>query len=191
MSVWVEIDSFSVNFELSKSRSTWACELKYAKSHYLRSKVESRSTWACELKLYDDIVVDEGGCHAPRERVSWNRWWCRLSHWIVRHAPRERVSWNDETQAEQLKSEVTLHVSVWVEIISMRLSIAKSLVTLHVSVWVEIVMIRKKYPMQPCHAPRERVSWNFQFDLCCQNIPVTLHVSVWVEIANSPYWADT
>ena len=56
--------------------------------------MESRSTWACELKLYDDIVVDEGGCHAPRERVSWN----------------------DETQAEHLKYEVTLHVSVWVEI---------------------------------------------------------------------------
>ena len=82
-------------------------------------------------------------------------------------------------------SVVTLHVSVWVEIISMRLSIAKSLVTLHVSVWVEIssltsavrifqsrstwacelkLQIRHIELILSSHAPRERVSWNCSDD---------------------------
>ena len=77
-------------------------------------------------------------------------------------------------------------------------------VTLHVSVWVEIVWERKDIMKRLCHAPRERVSWNhhiFWYMLIydrhaprervswnglalhtMQASLVTLHVSVWVEI---------
>ena len=56
----------------------------------------SRSTWACELKSF----------YSDRETK------------ITRHAPRERVSWNETTpQASEEEEKVTLHVSVWVEII--------------------------------------------------------------------------
>ena len=76
---------------------------------------------------------------------------------------------------------VTLHVSVWVEIRGKKIRIFIQWVTLHVSVWVEIVGIPYKNLVDssrstwacelkwscrfqtlapPCHAPRERVSWN-------------------------------
>ena len=35
---------------------------------------------------------------------------------MVGHAPRERVSWNDYEEYTDNLEEVTLHVSVWVEI---------------------------------------------------------------------------
>ena len=35
---------------------------------------------------------------------------------MLRHAPRERVSWNQLIQLQKHKGNVTLHVSVWVEI---------------------------------------------------------------------------
>ena len=56
---------------------------------------------------------------------------------------------------------VTLHVSVWVEILYICLLPIFDFVTLHVSVWVEIYKI---------------IFRNFK------SIRVTLHVSVWVEI---------
>ena len=37
---------------------------------------------------------------------------------------------------------------------------------------------------QVCHAPRERVSWNWQILPLLLRLRVTLHVSVWVEIWN-------
>ena len=60
----------------------------------------------------------------------------------------------------------------------------KALVTLHVSVWVEI-LLKLGDLMQFCHAPRERVSWNIFTALVDILALVTLHVSVWVEIAPS------
>ena len=98
----------------------------------------SRSTWACELKF------------GRTENSIRNR----------RHAPRERVSWNCPYCGDSANENVTLHVSVWVEIFSFDLSDISSIVTLHVSVWVEIL-----YYME----------WHYQ-------TKVTLHVSVWVEI---------
>ena len=102
---------------------------------------------------------------------------------------------------------VTLHVSVWVEIIiSEKMILWKSTVTLHVSVWVEIqCYFKEAYPDEESrstwacelkclwfgkgkiwgerHAPRERVSWNvFPSPVAIEICPVTLHVSVWVEI---------
>ena len=80
---------------------------------------KSRSTWACELKYNGDSVSPErSGGHAPRERVSWNkivifiisplRVTLHVSVWveIARRLP---------VVEEQI---VTLHVSVWVEMIS-------------------------------------------------------------------------
>ena len=55
--------------------------------------------------------------------------------------------------------KVTLHVSVWVEIWFDKVLYLLLNVTLHVSVWVEI-RILKHDNLDPCHAPRERVSWN-------------------------------
>ncbi len=121
-------------------------------------------------------------CHAPRERVSWNlpyQPWAVLSGWsrstwacelkclclselsfAVGHAPRERVSWNLKILKYLKWQEVTLHVSVWVEMYALIFELAVPDVTLHVSVWVEI---------QPAYA-------------CARQCQVTLHVSVWVEI---------
>ena len=83
----------------------------------------SRSTWACELKLSYNTSRFDGMSHAPRERVSWNY------------------------TAEQVKdfADVTLHVSVWVEI------------------------FKSSYCLfNACgHAPRERVSWNHKVIMEC------------------------
>ena len=76
----------------------------------------SRSTWACELKFV--------------RKVNWLH--------ITGHAPRERVSWNPTLPYRRHMRQVTLHVSVWVEIIPSRCLCL---------FWSG-------------HAPRERVSWN-------------------------------
>ena len=60
-------------------------------------------------------------------------WW--------RHAPRERVSWNIFVEERKIPYEVTLHVSVWVEIYNRPIYSKWPHVTLHVSVWVEISKI--------------------------------------------------
>ena len=72
VSVWVEIHERTRVYNVNKSRSTWACELKL-----LRLK-RIFNTW----------------CHAPRERVSWNNAFEVFNKAWQRHAPRERVSWN-------------------------------------------------------------------------------------------------
>ena len=124
--------------------------------------ISSRSTWACELK-----------CGRAKPHKSCGR-----------HAPRERVSWNLLIRSQDNVILVTLHVSVWVEIKSLK-SLTVTLkesrstwacelkflstftqtflhyVTLHVSVWVEI-------SLRSTSRTRKKV---------------TLHVSVWVEIS--------
>ena len=57
-------------------------------------------------------------------------------------------------------TNVTLHVSVWVEIYKTYDSESEPSVTLHVSVWVEIYKYDASYFNDTSHAPRERVSWN-------------------------------
>ena len=121
--------------------------------------------------------------HAPRERVSWNMERIRSLERNERHAPRERVSWNGLRNGDKVTIEVTLHVSVWVEITSLQDGSISDSVTLHVSVWVEIIstfnclnVLRSRstwacelklivFPStlnSASHAPRERVSWNTQ-----------------------------
>ena len=101
VSVWVEITHFSNNYIVTRSRSTWACELKFM--------------WT--------FVNGCIGCHAPRERVSWNiiydvivhsptsrsTWACELKFsrsgnrfFSSGHAPRERVSWNNRCSEKTL-----------------------------------------------------------------------------------------
>ena len=153
----IEIDPL---FALKMSRSTWACELKYIFFCKRRNINMSRSTWACELKFAVGSSPVTSTSHAPRERVSWNRRHGKRTRKTWGHAPRERVSWNVCWPKNCLICTVTLHVSVWVEILT------------H---W-------RKPPRLQSHAPRERVSWNLAaFKTLC-GILVTLHVSVWVEM---------
>ena len=120
--------------------------------------------------------------HAPRERVSWN---CRFFLGfcqVFRHAPRERVSWNDNEVIENSTVNVTLHVSVWVEIWKKE-KISKILICHAPRERVSWNSFPYSCTYQVAsHAPRERVSWNDKYVICGYRIPVTLHVSVWVEI---------
>ena len=77
--------------------------------------------------------------HAPRERVSWNLSRFVNTAEVYRHAPRERVSWNCAFIQFLTISPVTLHVSVWVEMLINGVRQIPPCVTLHVSVWVEIL----------------------------------------------------
>ena len=115
MSVWVEIADTITRFFKIVSRSTWACELKLCCLHLWLSQRESRSTWACELKLHSE-------CGKPLGFESRSTWACELK-WrsslqkqhAPRHAPHERVSWNVAYTWHTGYSQVTLHMSVWVE----------------------------------------------------------------------------
>ena len=93
--------------------------------------------------------------------MSWNAKTSLKRSWPISHAPRERVSWNALADWYWTGVVVTLHVSVWVEIVSPRYTDFYLMVTLHVSVWVEI----------HCKIMVSALS------------TVTLHVSVWVEIS--------
>ena len=126
-------------------------------------------------------------CHAPRERVSWNgSEWLRRC-WTACHAPRERVSWNMKYKAVASAVKVTLHVSVWVEMVYLTL---KKSVLLSRSTWA--CELKWKICTQSfktlCHAPRERVSWNSSISSNIFAMSVTLHVSVWVEIITFSYF---
>ena len=103
----------------------------------------SRSTWACELKYYYANLGYADLCHAPRERVSWNIKGLSWPHERIGHAPRERVSWNEKFPTINTIFDVTLHVSVWVEI--------------------GVFAIFVKFFTS--HAPRERVSWNMPLSI--------------------------
>ena len=95
------------------------------------------SVWV-EIKSADNIGHISIG-HAPRERVSWNCWQVRWTWFLQGHAPRERVSWNFCFRRRKKRTfQVTLHVSVWVEIYKYDASYFNDTVTLHVSVWVEM-----------------------------------------------------
>ena len=125
VSVWVEI--FQIMYALlhRRSRSTWACELKLERCWETETELQSRSTWACELKyrLWGNVRM---------WAESRSTWACELklarqpySHIWLSHAPRERVSWNADCLQSSNEYVVTLHVSVWVEML-MIISIALS-----------------------------------------------------------------
>ena len=122
--------------------------------------------------------------HAPRERVSWNVIIISYNFYWYCHAPRERVSWNAfaglwslqnsqsrSTWACELKfnptiyiphiGKVTLHVSVWVEISNL---LDQVMPKMSRSTWAcELKSkLAKESDFNICHAPRERVSWNYR-----------------------------
>ena len=173
--------------------------------------MSSRYLWLChaprERVSWNDwrsSFVSKIGSHAPRERVSWNFPEDDLGYTNFGHAPRERVSWNLLQKFCLLTNCVTLHVSVWVEIMfspSLGISVQKSrstwaceLKSLAVTCGIsfsghaprERVSWNALRPwelrLDDCHAPRERVSWNAKTIEIDRRTWVTLHVSVWVEI---------
>ena len=120
------------------SRSTWACELKLMSNVQVDSKDVSRSTWACELKYLIDKYKGSSCCHAPRERVSWNH---RFIGFIV-------------------FNNVTLHVSVWVEIVNIGFCCFTSLSRSTWACELKLLIPMRALQILASHAPRERVSWN-------------------------------
>ena len=143
VSVWVEIafvafDHSVVAGHAPRERVSWNftfrnCEITTA----------SRSTWACELKCMVCNANPRVTSHAPRERVSWNLSRFVNTAEVYRHAPRERVSWNLTNLIVLSMIQVTLHVSVWVEMKLFTVFTSAEMVTLHVSVWVEICTVSK------------------------------------------------
>ena len=138
------------------------------------------SVWV-EIKFIP-VTHDSKKRHAPRERVSWN---LQVDHEIIQcngHAPRERVSWNPCAVLSPLPCCVTLHVSVWVEILRTQFAPNTAQVTLHVSVWVEISASPINFLY---HSSRSTWACELKYDTgihCYHEPQVTLHVSVWVEI---------
>ena len=171
------------------------------------------------------------------QQANWNIVTLHVSVWVEIKRYSGNILWHEVTLhvsvwveiyvqfCENIDYLVTLHVSVWVEIFPLAFIMPLTAVTLHVSVWVEIKIwtlyiniltsrstwaceLKWKYTSlyrsQPCHAPRERVSWNANFynsiGVNASHAPrervswnmiifsvkaskfVTLHVSVWVEM---------
>ena len=91
VSVWVEISiracsAFSVWVTLHVS--VWV-EIDICRN--VADVTRSRSTWACELKSASCSVIASPPSHAPRERVSWNLLWLQVRLFVTCHAPHERV----------------------------------------------------------------------------------------------------
>ena len=117
VSVWVEIAVFSRSRFMLKVTLHVSVWVEMILALALIYTLTSRSTWACELKLMLLWKIPQRRRHAPRERVSWNdnevienstinpsrsTWACELKCGIV-YCKKDRYP-------------VTLHVSVWVEI---------------------------------------------------------------------------
>ena len=115
--------------------SVWV-EMQYPSSSFV--KVVSRSTWACELKCIsvNDICTSYG--HAPRERVSWNVF---INYWLSQQMT-SRSTWACELKLLYLYYSIFTNVSrsTWACELKLKsiLTAIKYNVTLHVSVWVEM-----------------------------------------------------
>ena len=161
VSVWVEITHFSNNYIVTRSRSTWACELKfmnnYFKTYFDGHAPRERVSWNDDAKT----LHETGSGHAPRERVSWNsrKWVCDLlgrasrSTWACELKFRSESKMSDwgesrSTWAWELKSDLRYHIrtadmsrSTWACELKCTFILTYLYycgVTLHVSVWVEI-----------------------------------------------------
>ena len=77
---------------------------------------KSRSTWACELKFHTNTQPLLLNSHAPRERVSWNDKYGNLISDVI--VTLHVSVWVEMKSHKDLTAtpKVTLHVSVWVEI---------------------------------------------------------------------------
>ena len=105
----------------------------------------------------------ENICHAPRERVSWN-----LAMYNAEFTQTlSRSTWACELkcgdiQQRHMERRVTLHVSVWVEILYF--------FTFKAIIWSRSTWACElkfapfpKFVPHISHAPRERVSWNLVY----------------------------
>ena len=148
---------------MTKSRSTWACELKYGKE----GKPWKYRYVTLHVSVWVEILRSVGSpCGRPR------------------HAPRERVSWNFSHDNSPFHALVTLHMSLWVEIYKSYLYLFTCVVTLHVSVWVEMKTLLiwvNRYSVTLHVSVWVEMFFQLLNPIFCQ---VTLHVSVWVEIRN-------
>ena len=161
VSVWVEINGIYGKGTEKASRSTWACELKYAvceqeiKGYFVtlhvsvwveifelyvcRNGIGSRSTWACELKLKNGRV---------QTAFLWSRstWACELKLVWFYHCKiltQSRSTWACELKCKflQFNRGKCVSRSTWaceLKCEAKWLFWGSILVTLHVSVWVEI-----------------------------------------------------
>ena len=187
VSVWVEIyrscwKSHGMTCHAPRERVSWNEKEKAKQKSPLSHAPRERVSWN---EVFCSIW-DTTKRHAPRERVSWNLIIKLKSRELFRHAPRERVSWNWGCEyLFTLVQQVTLHVSVWVEIFLLN---EKWLYVLSRSTWAcELKYISENTKVTISrHAPRERVSWNLQGCSEASYPLVTLHVSVWVEIPVPP-----
>ena len=180
---------------------SWNDRVGYQRLSWVSHAPRERVSWNNGLHLHRC----SGDSHAPRERVSWNLQECRQSRpsypsrstWACElKYQRMLCIWNDRgsrsTWACELKwkfdcktswwTQVTLHVSVWVEIIIVTIG---SIIRMSRSTWACELKWKICYQGRSwtSHAPRERVSWNPE--ICSQFsffFKVTLHVSVWVEM---------
>ena len=145
------------------SRSTWACELKLQALFSPPIILQSRSTWACELKCSAMAIVLS---FCSRSRSTWA---CELKYFGHLSTPnwvQSRSTWACELKSMPLSGKRNMQRSR--------------------STWA----CELKSPLfshclcYACHAPRERVSWNWEYlRPSPANQRVTLHVSVWVEMA--------
>ena len=168
-----------------RSRSTWACELKFWKA---------RQAERHDVTLHVSVWVEIQILHRVRQRDNASRstWACELKclwveirrTWFPGHAPRERVSWNPFQTCQHSVECVTLHVSVWVEIHFIFQDIEKISSR---STWA----CELKFEMKDTEEQEEesRSTWACELKFCVWrvrwNLWVTLHVSVWVEIGKS------
>ena len=116
MSVWVEIidknhSTNLVNRHAPRERVSWNPVIPI--NEITNNVTLHVSVWV-EIGKALSVFLQE--CHAPRERVSWNNPSINDIRNYQSHAPRERVSWNDDKTNKKNCNNVTLHVSVWVEI---------------------------------------------------------------------------
>ena len=164
VSVWVEMDVLRWRVAYDQVTLHVSVWVEIIHSANLGKSARSRSTWACELKLFYKALHFGRVGHAPRERVSWNTpfgrvslrttasrstWACELKYTnsvLALCVYPSRSTWACELKfchecIDPYWQIVTLHVSVWVEI-GCNVATTKMLfVTLHVSVWVEIVYL--------------------------------------------------
>ena len=208
MSVWVEMITFSYFSQSARrhaprERVSWNCRFFLGFCQVFRHAPRERVSWndneviensTVNVTLHVSVWVEIWKkekiskiliCHAPRERVSWNSFPYSCTYQVASHAPRERVSWNTVMMFAVTGLQVTLHVSVWVEMLTY---LQCKLRSRSRSTWACELKWQRHQGSRwiHSHAPRERVSWN-QSLLSRSKLKwkVTLHVSVWVEMLSS------
>ena len=170
VSVWVEMSRAYRRWISSKSRSTWACELKWYRLRLSRNLYQ--------VTLHVSVWVEMAMTHLHM-----------LKPWVTLHVS----VWVEIQTRQDINREirVTLHVSVWVEISKIDLSkidfesrstwaceLKSSrylwgsvwrFVTLHVSVWVEIAVL-----ITTRTGSRSRSTWACELK-CCLHGAISWH----------------